>query len=99
MDGRLHGGRVGCVHADGRRRQGVAAVDGLTMDLPLTVPAILERARRGFPQSAIVTRTAAGLHRYTYEEFVDRVERLAGALVDLGIQPGDRVATFAWNTH
>src|SRR5258708_3669647 len=30
-------------------------------------------------------------------EFADRARRLARALIDLGITPGDRVATLGWN--
>jgi fatty-acyl-CoA synthase len=43
--------------------------------------------------------TAEGYHAYTYEDFAERVQRLARALRAMGIGPGDRVATFAWNSH
>jgi len=39
------------------------------------------------------------LFRYTYRDFYERVVRLGNALARLGIQKGDRVATFAWNHH
>src|SRR5438552_13095052 len=65
-------------------------------DLVLT--RILERATTLFPRSRIVTRTADGTHRETYEEFGERVGRLASALSELGVQSGDRVGSFAWNT-
>jgi len=71
---------------------------GLMMDYPLTITHILERARRLFAKKEIVTRTAAGLHRYTYGDLYVRACRLANALHTLGVRPGDRVATFAWNT-
>ena len=32
-------------------------------------------------------------------DWAGRVDRLAGALTRLGVQPGDRVGTFGWNTH
>src|SRR5262249_10051063 len=35
----------------------------------------------------------------TFAEVADRVGRLAAALRRLGIRPGDRVATFCWNTQ
>jgi fatty-acyl-CoA synthase len=39
-------------------------------------------------------------HRYTYLDLYRRVKKLANVLVhQLGIQPGDRVATFAWNHY
>ncbi len=74
-------------------------MEGLMMDWPLTLHHFLDRSARLFPRKEIVTRTAAGLHRYTYADFHRRVHRLAHALGRLGIGRGDRVATFAWNTH
>jgi fatty-acyl-CoA synthase len=72
---------------------------GLMMDdYPLTLTAFLERARR-LHRREIVSRTATGIHRYTYREYVPRVDRLAGALARLGVKRGDRVATFAWNSY
>ena len=65
----------------------------------LTVPAMLERAEQGFPEREIVSRTPAGIFRYTYREFAQRVGKLALALVASGVRKGDRVATLAWNQH
>ena len=70
---------------------------GLMMDYPLTVTAIMERAKRLFPNKEIVTKAGPNLERYTYREMFERVGRLANALKRLGVQQGDRVATFAWN--
>jgi fatty-acyl-CoA synthase len=74
-------------------------MEGLMMDWPLTLHHFLDRAARLFPRKEIATRTAAGMHRYTYADFHRRVHRLAHALTRLGIGRGDRVATFAWNTY
>src|SRR5262249_50261524 len=74
-------------------------MDGLMMNVPLTIQMVLERAHRFFPKKEIVTRRASDLHRYTYGDFYKRVKQLASALRELGIKPGDRVATFAWNTY
>ncbi len=74
-------------------------MQGLIMDYPLTLTHILERARRLFPRKEIVTKTAGGLHRYTYADMVGRAGRLAHALDRLGIGADGRVATFAWNTN
>ncbi len=72
-------------------------MQGLIMDYPLTLTPMLERARQLFPKKEIVTKAGPTLERYTYADFAARVERLAGALAALGVRPGDRVATFAWN--
>ncbi|MCC5888566.1 MAG: long-chain fatty acid--CoA ligase [Gammaproteobacteria bacterium] len=37
--------------------------------------------------------------RYSWREFAERVARLAGGLIELGLAPGDRVAMLADNSH
>jgi fatty-acyl-CoA synthase len=69
------------------------------MDVPLNVRWIFEHALRNNPSREIVTRLEDGsFHRYTYADFGRRVAQLAHVLVELGIRPGDRVASFGWNT-
>jgi len=70
---------------------------GLMMDYPLVIPKILERARRVYPESEVVSYHADGKHVYNWGEFFGRVVRLMNVLRKLGVKPGDRVATFAWN--
>jgi fatty-acyl-CoA synthase len=73
-------------------------MDGLMMDYPLLVRHIAERAETVFGGREIVSRTVDGVERSTYAQVVGRARRLASALRNLGIQPGDRVATFGWNS-
>ena len=75
-------------------------MEGLNMHYPLTLQAILRRARDVVHDGEIVTRLADNsVHRCTYGEFFARVVRLMGALKAAGIKPGDRIATFAWNRY
>src|SRR3954449_13413161 len=73
-------------------------MDGLMMDRPLLVKQIAERAATVFGQREVVARTQDGVERTTYSQIVERAHRLASALTELGVQPGDRVASFAWNS-
>ncbi|MFV0283641.1 MAG: fatty acid--CoA ligase [Castellaniella sp.] len=38
-------------------------------------------------------------HRFGYPAFFERVARLAGALTELGVRPGDTVAILDWDSH
>lgn len=74
---------------------------GLMMDFPLTTHAILEYGNRVFPHKEIVTKLPNGSwHRYHFSDLYQRAKKLSHALVHkLGVNPGDRVATFAWNHY
>jgi fatty-acyl-CoA synthase len=73
-------------------------MNGLMMDFPLTVTAIFRRAEQMFRGREITWRNAdRSVSRYTFADFTARARRLATALETLGVQPGDRVATLAWN--
>lgn len=70
------------------------------MDLPLTVQSIFWRVERLFYDKPLVTYNEAGeATRSTYGELVRNANRMASALAKVGVKPGDRVATFAWNTQ
>src|SRR5262245_2817989 len=70
------------------------------MNYPLTLTHFFERSRRLFAKKTIATRVPGrAMFRYTYGDFAERTTRLAGALAALGVRRGDRVATFAWNSH
>src|SRR3954452_14914874 len=73
-------------------------MEGLMMDVPLNVRHIADRAATVFGDREVVARTQDGVERTTYSQIVERAHRLASALTELGVQPGDRVASFAWNS-
>jgi len=74
-------------------------MQGLMMDYPLTIQTILERVNQFYPRKEVISKLPTGVHRYTYGDFYRRVHRLANVLQDLGVKPGDRVATFSWNHY
>ena len=72
---------------------------GLMQDWPLTVDRILEHAANWHTGREVVTRSLEGpIVRTTYGEIYQRARRLSSALLALGVRPGDRVATMAWNS-
>jgi fatty-acyl-CoA synthase len=73
---------------------------GTMMDVPLTVPPLLERAGRLFATRAIVSRLPdRSIHHYAYADMRRRALALAEMLVRAGVRPGDRVATLMWNHY
>jgi len=65
---------------------------------PLTVRTIFDRMRTVYGDNAVIDALPGGTTRTTYRALADRVLRLVSVLQDLGVQPGDRVASFANNT-
>ena len=73
---------------------------GLMMATPLLISSIITHAARHHGAAEIVSRTVEGpYHHYTYRDAERRIKQLANALVALGLAPGDRVATLAWNGY
>jgi fatty-acyl-CoA synthase len=68
-------------------------------DYELSLQHILWRIERLHQHKEVVTQREDGVHRTTYGEMVPRINRLAGALKRLGVKPGDRVATLAFNNN
>jgi fatty-acyl-CoA synthase len=73
---------------------------GLMMNRPLLISSILRHADRCHGDAEIVSRTIEGpIHRCTYREAHARSRQLARALSALGVAPGERVGTLAWNGY
>src|SRR5262245_58207189 len=68
------------------------------MDTPLQVSRLLEHGRNVHGSAEVVTWTAEGPRRTSYQEVAADAARLAHALPeDLGIAGDERVATLMWN--
>jgi len=66
----------------------------------LTVDKFLDHAAKWFGEREIVEADAGRVvARFTYAELRERANRMSGALAALGLEPGDRVGTLAWNTR
>ncbi len=73
---------------------------GLMSERPLLISQIIAHAALYHADTEVVTRTVEGpIHRYTYADAEPRAKGLARALLRLGIRPGDRIGTLAWNTY
>ena len=64
---------------------------------PLTVSSMFRHGRAVNSGSQVVTCEGDHSRRASFAEVAERADKLAAALARLGIRPGDRVGTFAWN--
>ena len=72
---------------------------GMMQGWPLTVDRILDHAGRRHARREVVTRSVDGpIVRTDYGQVWRRAKRVSNLLLELGVRPGDRVATLAWNT-
>lgn len=75
-------------------------MNGLMMDVPLTITSIIHHAERSHGQQEIVSVTRDNArHRYTYRDAFKRARQLANVIASWGLSPGDRIATLAWNDY
>ncbi|GAC1656179.1 MAG: acyl--CoA ligase family protein [Candidatus Dormibacteraceae bacterium] len=66
------------------------------METPLTPLEFARRARRLYPEEEAVVD---GELRFSYRQFFERCDSWSVRLRELGVEPGDRVAYIAANTH
>jgi len=69
-------------------------------DFPLTLQHIRRRLTECSPDAKVLTLSEPGVvERSSFAETSARVDRLARALRRLGVEQGQRIATFAWNNQ
>ncbi|QMW24155.1 long-chain-fatty-acid--CoA ligase [Sandaracinobacteroides saxicola] len=72
---------------------------GMMQDWPLSVARIIDHAATYHPRREVVSlQCEGGVMRSDWGTVATRSRQLAAALVGLGMNAGDRVATLAWNT-
>jgi len=64
---------------------------------PLLMSRIMDRGACLSPEEEIVTLTPDGIHRQNYKTTWERAQQLANALLQQGVEVGDRVGSFMWN--
>jgi fatty-acyl-CoA synthase len=75
-------------------------MNGLMMQQSLLISSLLVHAERHHGEQEIVSRRVEGdIHRCTYRDLASRSRRMAKAIASLGVKPGERVATLAWNGY
>lgn len=75
-------------------------MQGMMMDRPLLISAIIDHAAHYHGDSEIVSvNTGGGQHRTNYAQIRARAVKLASALAKRGMEKSDRIATLAWNNH
>jgi fatty-acyl-CoA synthase len=71
----------------------------LMQDWSLTLDKIFDHAARWHGDREVVTRSVEGpITRSTYAELHRRAKQVSHALLEAGVEPGDRVATMGWNS-
>lgn len=71
---------------------------GLMQQTPLLISSLLQHAENYHGDTEVVSRNAAGnVERSNWASVGLRARKVANMLAALGVSPGDRVATLAWN--
>ena len=75
-------------------------MQGMMMNMPLTITSIIRHAERVYPRTEIVSVTHDDpRHRYCFTDAFLRIRKLANAFQSLGVEQGDRIGTLAWNDY
>ncbi len=75
-------------------------MQGLMMDVPLLITAIMNHADRNHAGQEVVSVTVDNpLHRYTFKDCFARARKLANVFERLGAGEDARIATLAWNDY
>lgn len=73
---------------------------GKMMHQPLSIGSLIDHADRYHHQTEIVSAvTEGGFERTTWGQVAQNAHRLASALMNRGMENGDRIATLAWNNR
>ncbi|HSI19121.1 MAG TPA: AMP-binding protein [Sphingomonas sp.] len=74
-------------------------IDGAMQSFPLTLDRILGHAAKWHAEAEVVTAREGGVDRIGYATLKARALKVSRVLTDLGVVPGERVATLAWNSQ
>src|SRR5260370_9665839 len=72
---------------------------GTMQDFPLTVGMLFRHGATQHGDSVVVTLEGDRSRSATFREVAARANQLAAGRARLGVEAGDRVGTFCWNTH
>src|ERR1019366_3351563 len=83
-----------------RLHKGETTMFGLMQQRPLLISSLIDYAATWHGDREIVSRDPEGaFHRTTWASVAARAKRVANALEAIGVEPGERVATLAWNGY